>query len=43
MKAILVRDDRSLVWTDVPDPVLGTEDVLIKIEASGINRADLMQ
>ena len=43
MKAILVNDDRSLRWDDVPDPLLGPEDCLIKIEAAALNRADLMQ
>lgn len=45
MKAILVQKDekRSLVWADVPDPVTGPEDCLIKIEAAALNRADLMQ
>jgi len=43
MKAILVNDDRSLRWDNVPDPVVGGEDVLIKVEAAALNRADLMQ
>ena len=43
MKAILVNEDRSLRWDYVPDPVLGAEDCLIKIEAAALNRADLMQ
>ncbi|MBO5453424.1 MAG: NAD(P)H-quinone oxidoreductase [Clostridia bacterium] len=43
MKAILVNDDRSLRWDFVPDPVMGTEDCLVKIEAAALNRADLMQ
>lgn len=43
MKAILVNDDRSLRWDDVPDPVMGEDDCLIKIEAAAVNRADLMQ
>lgn len=43
MKAILVNDDRSLRWDDVPDPVMGAEDCLVKIEAAALNRADLMQ
>ena len=43
MKAILVNDDRSLRWDDVPNPVLGAEDCLVKIEAAALNRADLMQ
>lgn len=43
MKAILVNDDRSLRWDNVPDPILGNDDCLIKIEAAALNRADLMQ
>ena len=43
MKAILINDDRSLRWDNVPDPVVGAEDCLVKIEAAALNRADLMQ
>ena len=43
MKAILVNEDRSLRWDTVPDPIVGEEDCLIKIEAAALNRADLMQ
>ena len=43
MKAILVNDDRSLRWDDVPNPIVGEEDCLVKIEAAALNRADLMQ
>ena len=43
MKAILVNDDRSLRWDNVPDPTMGAEDCLVKIEAAALNRADLMQ
>ena len=43
MKAILINDDRSLRWDNVPDPILGEDDCLIKIEAAALNRADLMQ
>lgn len=43
MKAILVNDDQSLRWDDVPNPILGHEDCLVKIEAAALNRADLMQ
>ena len=43
MKAILINDDRSLRWDNVPDPVLGNDDCLIKIEAAALNRADLLQ
>jgi len=43
MKAILVNEDKSLSWTDVPDPVITSDEVLVKIEAAALNRADLMQ
>ncbi len=44
MKAILVSPvDNSLSWSDVPDPVVGEEDVLVEIHYAALNRADLMQ
>lgn len=43
MKAILVNDDKSLRWDEVPDPVLNEDEVLIKVEYAALNRADLMQ
>ena len=43
MKAILVNKDRSLRWDDVPNPVVGAEDCLVKIEYAALNRAVLMQ
>lgn len=43
MKAILVGENRRLHWSDVPNPIVGAEDVLVKIEAAALNRADLMQ
>lgn len=43
MKAILINDDKTLRWDNVPNPVLGEDDCLIKIEAAALNRADLMQ
>ena len=43
MKAVLINDDRSLRWDDVPNPILGEDDCLVKIEAAALNRADLMQ
>ena len=43
MKAILINPDKSLVWADVPDPIIGSEDVLVKIHYAALNRADLMQ
>lgn len=43
MKAILINEDGSLRWDNVPDPVLRKDDCLVKIEAAALNRADLMQ
>lgn len=43
MKAILVNEDKSLRWDDVPDPVIKSDEVLVRIEAAALNRADLMQ
>ncbi len=43
MKAILVNEDKSLRWDDVPNPTVGNEDCLVKIEYAALNRADLMQ
>ena len=43
MKAILVNDDKSLSWSDVPNPVISDEEVLVEIHAAALNRADLMQ
>ena len=43
MKAILVNDDKSLRWDNVPDPVLKEDEVLVKVEYAALNRADLMQ
>ena len=43
MKAILVNPDKSLIWSDVPNPVVGDEDVLVEIHCAALNRADLMQ
>lgn len=43
MKAVLINEDKSLRWDNVPDPVIGAEEVLVKVEAAALNRADLMQ
>lgn len=43
MKAILVNDDKSLRWDNVPDPQIKSEEVLVEIHAAALNRADLMQ
>lgn len=43
MKAVLVNDDRSLRWDDVPNPEIKPDEVLVEIHAAALNRADLMQ
>jgi len=43
MKAILIRNDRSLCVAQVPDPVLKAGEVIIRTRAAAINRADLLQ
>lgn len=43
MKAIVINKDKSLSYTDVPNPVLKDGEVLIEVYASAINRADLLQ
>lgn len=42
MKAIVVKGE-SLSWDDVPDPVPSVGEILIRNEASAVNRADLAQ
>ncbi len=44
MKAILVNKiDKSLSWTDVSDPIIKSDEVLVRVEYAALNRADLMQ
>jgi len=43
MKAMLIGENRNLVWSDVPDPVIKDDEVLVKIYAAALNRADLLQ
>lgn len=43
MKAILIQPDRSLIWSDVPDPILRPDEVLVDVTCAAVNRADLMQ
>ena len=43
MKAMLVDKNQNLVWSDVADPVIGDDEVLVKIHAAALNRADLLQ
>lgn len=44
MKAWLIEADPQgarLVWRDLPDPVPGPQDLLVRVHAAGLNRADL--
>ncbi|MFA5562162.1 MAG: NAD(P)H-quinone oxidoreductase [Eubacteriales bacterium] len=43
MKAILVDEHKHLVWSEVPDPVMQADEVLVAIHAAALNRADLLQ
>ncbi len=43
MHAILVKEDQSLVWSAVPDPVRKVHEIVIEVHATALNRADLMQ
>ena len=43
MKAMLVDENKNLVWSDVADPVINDDEVLVKIYAAALNRADLLQ
>jgi NADPH2:quinone reductase len=46
MRAITIREPGGpevLEWTEVPDPEAGPGQVLVRVAAAGVNRADLMQ
>lgn len=43
MKATLVDENKNLVWSEVPDPVIKDDEVLVRIHAAALNRADLLQ
>ncbi|MBE6588592.1 MAG: NAD(P)H-quinone oxidoreductase [Ruminococcaceae bacterium] len=43
MKAVLVDERKNLVWSEVPDPAIKDDEVLVKIYAAALNRADLLQ
>lgn len=46
MRAVVLRSHggpESLTIEDVPDPIGGPEDVVIKVRATALNRADLLQ
>jgi 2-desacetyl-2-hydroxyethyl bacteriochlorophyllide A dehydrogenase len=41
MKSAILKDARELVIEEVPDPVIGEDEVLVKVEACGICGSDL--
>ena len=43
MKAMLIDENKRLVWSEVDDPMVGAHEVLIEIYAAALNRADLLQ
>ena len=42
MKAILVDENKNLVWSEVEDPKIKPDEALVKIHAVALNRADLL-
>jgi len=43
MHAMILDEKRDFKWADVPDPVRKDDEVLIRVAAAAVNRADLMQ
>jgi putative PIG3 family NAD(P)H quinone oxidoreductase len=43
MHAIVVESSERLSWREVPDVAPGAGEVLVRVSAAGINRADLLQ
>jgi putative PIG3 family NAD(P)H quinone oxidoreductase len=43
MRAIVAQSAEELVWQEVPDASAGPGQVLIKVSAAGVNRADVLQ
>lgn len=43
MRAIVVNAENNLTVADIPTPTPGPDEVLVRVAAAGINRADLMQ
>lgn len=42
MKAVIIKD-KKLCWENVPNPTIAEGEVLVKVHAAAVNRADLMQ
>ena len=43
MKAIIVSENKELIWADSEKPEISDNEVLIKIKATAVNRADVVQ
>jgi NADPH2:quinone reductase len=43
MRAIVAESSDQLSWQEVPDAAAGPGEVLIKVAAAGVNRADVLQ
>ena len=43
MRAIVAESADQLSWREVPDVSAGPGEVLVKVAAAGVNRADLLQ
>lgn len=43
MHAMMLKEDGHLKWSQVPEPEIKEDEVLMEIYASGMNRADLLQ
>ena len=43
MKAIIVSDNKNLLWSEAKKPKILDDEVLIKIKATAVNRADVVQ
>lgn len=43
MRAIVAESPEKLVWQEVPDVAAGSGEVLVKVAAAGVNRADVLQ
>lgn len=43
MKAMLVDENKNLVYSEVPDPKIKDDEVLVRVHAAALNRADLLQ
>ncbi|MBQ8894789.1 MAG: NAD(P)H-quinone oxidoreductase [Clostridia bacterium] len=43
MKAMLVNEKQEMVWSEVATPAIRPDEVLVRIRAVGVNRADILQ